>query len=119
MDIRTCASDGPKDSCRRANHACVHGKGVLNFAKCYLFEMIPQVIDERDRNGQKVNTDDANDGRLVEDGTNKRRFALLDLLLDLKRRGVMSRTEVREQVDTFMFEVVIYFLLWHILRTLI
>jgi hypothetical protein len=52
-----------------------------------------------------VNAADTSSGRLVDDGTTKRRFALLDLLLDLKRNNIMSRTEVREQVDTFMFEV--------------
>ncbi len=37
----------------------------------------------------------------------KRRVALLDLLLELQHRGEMSRKEVREQVDTFMFEVML------------
>ncbi len=35
----------------------------------------------------------------------KPRLALLDLLLDLNRRGLMNRNEVRQQVDTFMLEV--------------
>ncbi len=33
------------------------------------------------------------------------RPALLDLLLELHRDGKMTRDEVRQQVDTFMFEV--------------
>ncbi len=37
----------------------------------------------------------------------RRRVALLDLLLELQHRGEMSRKEVREQVDTFMFEVML------------
>ena len=54
---------------------------------------------------------DENDSsnHMNEDGTKKTRLAFLDLLIDLKRRGVMRRTEVREQVDTFMFEVVDFF----------
>jgi hypothetical protein len=63
-----------------------------------------QVIDEREQNGPKIQVGDASDYRVFEE-VPKRRFALLDLLLDQKRRGVMNLTEVRQQVDTFMIAV--------------
>jgi hypothetical protein len=59
------------------------------------------VIDEREKHVKlKIKAS-------VENGihTKTDRLALLDLLLDLQRRGVMSRRDVREQVDTFIFEV--------------
>lgn len=34
-----------------------------------------------------------------------KRRALMDFLLDMKQKGDFSSQEVREQVDTFMFEV--------------
>jgi hypothetical protein len=67
---------------------------------------ILKVIDNREKehaSGAIVVTDGELQGN--DDGTGKRRLAFLDLLLDMKRKGEMSVGEVREQTDTFMFEV--------------
>lgn len=41
----------------------------------------------------------------LEENTEGRRLAFLDLLLDMESKQQISSTDVKEQTDTFMFEV--------------
>lgn len=75
--------------------------------------LIFQVIKEREvsrRSMRDSNEEGRSEENFDEGELTKKRVCFLDLLLDLKDAGEISQDEVRQQVDTFMFEVITTFI---------
>lgn len=62
------------------------------------------VIKEREKNFDQHDLDNIEN---IDGFKPKKRLAMLDLLIDCKRRGQIDDAGIREEVDTFMFEVFI------------
>lgn len=57
---------------------------------------------ERERLNSNKNEEDTKDGDFI---STKKRLAMLDLLLSAEENGTIDEEGIREEVDTFMFEV--------------
>lgn len=68
-----------------------------------------KVINERkqyrEKNGDDIYLHEANDGELFM--KKRKRLAMLDLLLNAESENKIDRSGIQEEVDTFMFEVII------------
>lgn len=62
------------------------------------FAFTDSVIEERKQQRKEQSTE-------VKETEGKKRLALLDLLLDAESKGEMDLEGIREEVNTFMFEV--------------